>query len=114
MPAFRLNARLRRNLVILLHCGISKDPLSAAGHSRLIDMLATPLRCPLCSAARDGFLAPRATNRGHARPFDLTLDGWHGWISLGPEYPSRTPSKRGQQIFCQRARQRGALTGGST
>jgi len=66
---------------------------------------------------------PRATNRGHARPFDLTLDGWHGWISLGPECPSKTPSKRGtddrlrmarQQIFCQRARQRGALTGGST
>jgi hypothetical protein len=23
--------------------------MSASGHSRLIDMLATPLRCPLCS-----------------------------------------------------------------
>src|SRR5262245_23547957 len=30
-----------------LHCGISVPSMSVLGHLRLIDMLATPLRCPL-------------------------------------------------------------------
>src|SRR6516164_1025811 len=59
---------------------------SFASHRHVRDPVA--MSALLCGAR--WLSCPRATNRGHARPFDLTLDGWHGWISLSPECPTAT------------------------
>ena len=77
--------------LVLLHCGIFDPSMTASGRSRLIDLLATPLRCPLCPKSGDPI-----ANRAGAVRVGSTL------IRLARIPPSASPDRPAIRRACSR------------